>query len=67
MRTNQAGSPVEEEMLYAHGMTFGAVEDKDRDAAIALLCRHFGVEVVRTNATKHGTTEVVLRMVGSDQ
>lgn len=67
MRTNQADEPVVEDLLYAFGMTFDSATDQERDKAIALLCQHLGVEIVRTNATKHGTTEVVLRTVGPDQ
>lgn len=67
MYLNQAGQPVVEELLYAHGMTFEPATEEERDKAIALVCQHLGVEIVRTNATKPGTTEVVLRKVGSDE
>ena len=37
--------------------------DYDRDQAIRLLCERLRVQVVKTNRTKHGNVEVVLRDV----
>jgi len=61
MRVNQAGQPIPEEGFYPIGWEWNSPTDDVRDAAIALLCTHLGVCIVRTNATKHGTTEVVLQ------
>lgn len=62
MMVNQAGEPVKEELLYTSwGDAPESVTNDERDKAIALLCEHLGVCVYRTNATKHGTTELVLR------
>lgn len=35
--------------------------DDERDKAIGLILEHLGMEIVRTNETKHGTTEIELR------
>lgn len=62
-RINQAGEPVQEEQLFVfagdnHSLTFADLHD-----AIALLSQHMEVEIWRTNATKHGITELVLKDV----
>lgn len=59
-QTNQMGDPVEEEVLFP---AYAYVEQSDLSAAVSLLCQRLGVEIVRTNATKHGTTELVIREV----
>jgi len=56
--TNQMGDAIEEEVLFP---AYGYVEQSDLGKAVSLLCARLGVEIVRTNATKHGTTELVLR------
>jgi hypothetical protein len=56
-RVNTNGDAVEETELF---VGFSHTDD-ERDKAICLLLDHLGLEVVRTNATKHGTTEIVLR------
>jgi len=63
MRVNQNGDRIEEEHLFAHigQIPYGDVSDQDRDDAIALLCDHLGVDIIRTNATKHSRAELVLR------
>lgn len=62
MRVNQNGEQLEESTLYA-SWAAGTHDrsDEERDTAICLLCEHLGVEIVRTNATKHGNTELILR------
>jgi len=62
VRLNQNGDAVFEDVLYGFGMVGDSLTDADRDKAIALLCERIGVKIVRTNATKHGTTEVVLHV-----
>lgn len=65
MRVNQRGEEVVEDTLYSScGMVFAfnsKITDDDRDKAIALLCEKLKVSIVKTNATKHGATELVLR------
>jgi len=61
MQVNQMGQPVHTEEFYPYGWEWSTPTDTVRDAAIALLCEHLGVRIVRTNATKHGYTEVVLQ------
>lgn len=62
-RTNQRGEEVKEEILFSGGLVcdWFEITPKDRDQAIALLCERLGVEIYRTNATKRGYTEVLLR------
>lgn len=64
MRTNHAGDPVKEGTIYSNcGMVFAfdtKITDELRDKAIALLCEKLRVDIVLTNATKHGHTELVL-------
>ena len=62
MIVNQRGEEVTEETLFGYvGDTLTAVSDQDRDDAIALICQHLGIRIVRTNATKHGNTQLVLQ------
>lgn len=57
-RTNQAGLPVQEDTII---FGWDSVTDQERDEAIKLILTHLKMKVVRTNATKHGTTEIELR------
>lgn len=62
MRVNQRGAPIAEEQLFAFpGATHTVVTTDDLEDAIALLCAYLKVELWRTNATKHGNTELTLR------
>ena len=56
---NTNGDEIEETKMFQ--MWCGEHTDEERDMAISLLLDHFNLEIVRTNATKHGTTEMVLR------
>ena len=58
MRTNQAGMPVEEQPLFPGFEENATLEDVKK--SISLLCTRLNVSITRTNATKHGTTEIVL-------
>lgn len=60
---NQRGQPVEETVLYGSGMCWTPPTVAERDTVIAMLAERLGVCVVRTNATKHGTTEIVLKEI----
>ena len=59
--TNQAGKPVVEEILISYGMVHDTLENEDLCEIVAQLCGRLNVSVVRTNATKHGSTEIALR------
>lgn len=61
MNVNQRGEPVIRDMLYGYGMSLEKLNEDERDKAIAAICQHLGVVIVRTNATKHGTTEIQLQ------
>ena len=65
MATNNAGQPVKEETIYSMcGQVFAfntQITDAMRDEAIALLCEKLRVDIVLTNATKHGNTQLVFR------
>lgn len=63
-RTNQNGDPVVEDLLFPG--CWQTVTLDDLQSAISLLCERLNVEIVRTNATKHGNVEVVLREVEND-
>lgn len=54
---NQRGEQVVEETLFPFGANASAADVRE---AISLLCDHLGVRVIKTNATKHGYTEVQL-------
>ena len=58
---NQAGQPIHEEQLFTCVGSRDEITDQTRNDAIALILQHLGVEIVATNATKHGNTEMVLR------
>lgn len=60
-RVNTRGEPVEERHLFAYVGAWPTPSDKERDAAIALLCERLGVEIWSTNVTNHGNTIVELR------
>ena len=67
MITNQRDEPIYKETIYtSYGMVAAAtpITDDIRDQAIALLCEKLKVSIVRTNATKHGAMEIVLREEG---
>jgi len=57
--TNQAGQPIEETRLFQ--MYWSERESEaDVQQAIALILGHLQLKIVRTNATKHGNTEMRL-------
>lgn len=59
MRVNQRGEPIEETFLI-----FPAdFDQEDLATAVLLLADHLGVEFWRTNRTKHGNTEIDLRVL----
>tara|TARA_B110000259_G_C14013523_1_gene400435 strand:- start:700 stop:903 length:204 start_codon:yes stop_codon:yes gene_type:complete len=58
-RVNTNGDEIEETKMFQ--MWCGDHTDEDRDMAISLLLDHFNLEIVMTNATKRGATEMVLR------
>lgn len=60
MKVNQRDEPIEETTLFG-GAWCDPATDAERDEAIALILRHLGCTIVRTNATKHGNTELELR------
>lgn len=63
MIVNQRGEEVTEETLFGYvGDTFNTVSDQERNDAIALICQHLGIRIVRTNATKHGDTQLVIQI-----
>ena len=57
---NQAGVPVVETTIFAGWNPCEPVERDELITAINLLCGHLDVHIVRTNKTKHGTTEIAL-------
>lgn len=61
MRLNQIGAPVQEDYLCPDNFKPGELEE-----AVCLLVTHLGLDLVRTNATKHGNTELRLRKDGAD-
>lgn len=61
MHVNQKGEPVVETELFK--CWSDTATDTERDTAISLILEHLGLEIVRTNATKHGNTELELRKV----
>lgn len=65
MRVNQQGHAIDECQLFSYvGESGTLITDQDRNDAIALLCQHLGVQIWRTNATKHGHVELVLWKAG---
>lgn len=58
-RVNQQDAPIEETILF---QCWGERStNEERDWAIGSILQHLGMEVVRTNATKHGNVDLVLR------
>jgi hypothetical protein len=58
-RVNQNDDPVEETLMFQ--CWSDAATSQERDTAIGLILEHLGMEIVRTNATKHGNVELELR------
>lgn len=56
MRTNQRGEEVQEHVLWQEDLNPGEAE-----ALLFVLLDHLNLIAVRTNATKHGNTELQLR------
>lgn len=67
-RSNARGERINEEQLFAHigQAAYTYITDQDRNDAIALILNHLGLIVVATNATKHGDTELQLRIRDDD-
>ena len=57
--TNTNGDHLDETVLFT--VWSSKATDYERDTAIRMILEHLGLEIVRTNATKHGTTELELR------
>jgi hypothetical protein len=56
---NQQGKPIEEQTIFP---TWGYERSQeDITKTISLLCEHLNIEIVHTNATKHGNYEYQLR------
>ena len=58
---NRLGDPVEETQLFK--LWSDRATDDERDTAISMILDYLQMEIVRTNATKHGTTELELREI----
>ena len=58
---NRLGDPVEETQLFKFWSD--SATDDERDTAISMILDYLQMEIVRTNATKHGTTELVFREI----
>lgn len=54
---NQRGEPIAEEWLYS----LSELKEGELQRIVFLLLDHLKLEAYRTNATKHGNTEIVLR------
>jgi DNA primase len=54
---NQRGDPAAEEAI----MFPGDFEGDELRQAVLLLAERLGVEIIRTNATKHGDTQIQLK------
>jgi CO dehydrogenase/acetyl-CoA synthase epsilon subunit len=63
MRVNQAGDEVFRETFY--GPT--ELSDKEAKELLLKLIEHLGLRAVKTNATKHGNTEIVLEKEDESQ
>jgi hypothetical protein len=61
---NRLGDPVEETQLFKFWSD--SATDDERDTAISMILDYLRMEIVRTNATKHGTTELELREIDAD-
>ena len=59
MSTNHNGDPVEETELFVAWSERSTNEE--RDTTIGLILQHLNLKAIRTNATKHGNTEIQLR------
>jgi hypothetical protein len=59
---NQAGEPVQETILFG-ATALARVELSDVITAVNLLCERLNVEIVHTNATKHGVFDTILQEV----
>ena len=57
--TNQNGDTIDEQQMFT--CCSDPATDHERDESIRLILEHLGCEIVRTNATKHGSIELVLR------
>lgn len=64
MNINQNGEPVTEKQMFA--LWSDSATDAERDQAIKLILIHLECHIVCTNATKHGATELVLRVNDSN-
>lgn len=59
MDVNQRGDPISETQIFP---SYGTeVDTEDLHEALNMLCEHLGVAIVRTNATKHGHSQLQLR------
>jgi hypothetical protein len=59
MIVNQNGDEVVETYLFSY--SYEIATNYERDEAIRLILQHLKCTIVRTNATKHGNTELELR------
>ena len=56
---NQKSEEVEEDVLFK--CYSPRATEADRDEAIGLILEHLNCQIVRTNATKSGATELEIR------
>lgn len=61
MQANQRGDEIEETVLSQYWPD-DVTDDQMRQVVFGLL-EHLKLEAVRTNATKHGDTQVVIRPI----
>lgn len=59
MSTNQQSKPILETTLFKSWSQIAT--DAELNQAIILILEHLNCTIVRTNATKHGNTELELR------
>lgn len=57
MRLNQAGAPIKEEYISEYGQ----LNVRENRELLFMLIEHLNLAIWRTNATKHGNTEIQLR------
>lgn len=57
---NQSGDEIFEEDVFTPHWQSGTTDAEVRDT-ICLILGHLNLKVIKTNATKHGTTELELR------
>jgi len=57
---NQRGEPVLEDYLY----DFSSVSHDELQTIVFAILDHLKLEALRTNATKHGNTELIVRPTG---